>query len=471
MKHRITAFLTAISMCACSMPMMAQAKESDNTMGTYFGIEWDITDGVLTLEGSGDVIYEDGFPDDDTDVHPNWGYRDTITKIVFGEGVTYADACAFSGYPALETVVLSDGFTDMSAYLFKDCPNLREIQGLEHVEYFNTECLSGTAMMEEDPFLIIDGELRYCDLTEPADIVVPDGVTRIGRDAFGNLMLYPYEREDGSMYDIADVGFTITLPETVETIEEYAFSNLSALTGINIPDSVTEIGDMAFFNCLHLQSLSLGENVKKIGDRAFLNCKRMEELTVSCKNAQIGEDAFGVVFDTTECVKAETSEEVFEQFKEMLETEPDFFDILLFNRLDNFFGSMDYLKPDEFAVEEKVDAYGYVPEIKTISGYINSTAHYYAHEQNMCFVSLDEGTLVLGDVNGDTLINALDASVVLVEAANISAGGSSTLTAEQVSCADVNGDRAFNATDAAIILQYAAFTAAGGSGTITDFLK
>ncbi|MBE6850258.1 MAG: hypothetical protein E7504_00740 [Ruminococcus sp.] len=465
MKRKLIALFLALSMCTCSIPASANGV-SVNTIGTYYGIEWDITDGVLTLGGSGEVVFQQGFPDDDTSIYPNWGYRDRIKTIVFGEGVTYADAEAFSGYPALETVVLSEGFDTISARLFKDCPNLREIQGIEHVESFNMECLSGTAMMEENPFVIIDGELRYCDISESMDIVVPDGVTRIGKDAFGNLMNLPYDFRSDELYDIEDVKFTITLPETVETVEALAFANLPALTAINIPDGVTEIGDMAFLNCLRLRSITLGKNVKKIGDYAFLNCKDLEEITISGKNVQLGKDALGVALDTEKYLKEHYSEEDYERLKEDLYS----FDTLVFCRL-NWFGDMNYLEADALSMAETLDVYGYVPETLSIHGCINSTAHYYAHEKGLRFVPIDKGTLALGDVNGDTMINAVDASIILTEAANLSTGGGSKLTAEQMSCADVNGDKAFNATDAAFILQYAAYAATGGTGTIEEFVK
>ncbi len=468
MKHRITAILAALSICACSMPMAVYAEKSSNTSGTYGDIKWNITDDVLTLEGSGEVIYEHGFPDEDTDMFPNWGHEDTITKIVFGEGVTGADSYAFSDYTALETVVLSEGFDTFSAYLFKDCPNLREIQGIEYVEYFNTHCLSGTAMMEEDPFLIVDGELRYCDISEAMDIVVPEGVTRIGRDAFGNLMNLPYYEDEGEgmMYDIEEVKFTITLPETVESLEEYAFSNLTSLTGVNIPDSVTEVGDMAFLNCLCLQSLSLSENVKKIGDYAFFNCKAMEELTVSGMDTQLGKDAFGVAIDIEQYLKDNYSEEQYERLKD------DLFrmDILLCTRLPWLFEE-DYIEVDRTVLTENVKTYGYVPETQAIRGYADSTANSYADEKKIRFVPIEKEALPLGDVDGDTLINAVDASIILTEAANISTGGDSKLTAEQRSRSDVNADGAYNAMDAALILQYAAYAAAGGTDTFEEFLK
>jgi hypothetical protein len=75
-----------------------------------------------------------------------------------------------------------------------------------------------------------------------------------------------------------------------------------------------------------------------------------------------------------------------------------------------------------------------------------------------------------GDVNGDGSVNATDAALVLIAAANIGAGKDSGLSPEAATNADVNGDGSVNATDAAIILQYAAYIGAGNPViTIANF--
>lgn len=57
-----------------------------------------------------------------------------------------------------------------------------------------------------------------------------------------------------------------------------------------------------------------------------------------------------------------------------------------------------------------------------------------------------------GDVNGDGYVDAVDASCVLAEYANISVGKPTTFTASQRSLADMNNDGLIDAVDASIIL-------------------
>jgi hypothetical protein len=70
-------------------------------------------------------------------------------------------------------------------------------------------------------------------------------------------------------------------------------------------------------------------------------------------------------------------------------------------------------------------------------------------------------TYLLGDVNEDGTVDALDASEILVAAAAMGAGNESGLTDTQELAADVNLDDSINAADASAILSYAAAVGAG----------
>ncbi len=70
-------------------------------------------------------------------------------------------------------------------------------------------------------------------------------------------------------------------------------------------------------------------------------------------------------------------------------------------------------------------------------------------------------TTVYGDVNGDGNVNAMDASLILVDAAALAAGLDGCLTADARTQGDVDENGSANAVDASILLQYASSVAAG----------
>ena len=79
---------------------------------------------------------------------------------------------------------------------------------------------------------------------------------------------------------------------------------------------------------------------------------------------------------------------------------------------------------------------------------------------------------MIGDIDGDGVVDATDASAVLSAYACTSAGQDSPLYSYQTSAADLNGDSAVDAVDASLILSYYAWASATDEGGImTDFLE
>ena len=65
---------------------------------------------------------------------------------------------------------------------------------------------------------------------------------------------------------------SITIPNSVTEIGEWAFGNCSGLTSVTIPNSVTYIGDLAFYDCSGLTRIDAYPNPEKVttGTDAFL---------------------------------------------------------------------------------------------------------------------------------------------------------------------------------------------------------
>ena len=87
---------------------------------------------------------------------------------------------------------------------------------------------------------------------------------------------------------------SITIPNSVTSIGDYAFTNCTGLTGtLTIPNSVTSIGNSAFAGCTGLTTLTIPSSVTSIGGSAFLGCTGLTTLTIPSSVTSIGENAFG----------------------------------------------------------------------------------------------------------------------------------------------------------------------------------
>lgn len=76
----------------------------------------------------------------------------------------------------------------------------------------------------------------------------------------------------------------------------------------------------------------------------------------------------------------------------------------------------------------------------------------------------------LGDVNGDSFVNAVDASCILSEYAGISTGKDPAFNDEQKIAADLNNDGIIDSIDASVVLAYYAYCSVKDSISVTEFL-
>lgn len=109
----------------------------------------------------------------------------------------------------------------------------------------------------------------------PSDI---DGkeVTGIGKAAFASC----------SQIEV------LSIPVSVDKIDELAFSGCSKIKEISIPDEVVEIGKMAFANCTSLEIVNFGDKLQKVGDYAFIGCTSLNKLILPDNTESVGQYAF-----------------------------------------------------------------------------------------------------------------------------------------------------------------------------------
>lgn len=115
-------------------------------------------------------------------------------------------------------------------------------------------------------------------------------VTKIGMGAFNNARNTLTE---------------VTLPPTLDEIEDSAFFQCSSLTEITIPEGVTKIGTNAFYGCSQLTSITIPSTIKNM-DAAFPSNPKLSQVTLTNGIYRISSSAFKDCTGLTE-IKVPTS--------------------------------------------------------------------------------------------------------------------------------------------------------------------
>ena len=256
--------LTALELyLPATRALVPTAKASDYLTSGYCGdtsdgkdgtdIYWEIDEnGVLTLTGTGPM----GSAPNQSD--------NRVTKLIVGEGITAIVNQAFS-----------------------DCQNLVEVE-------------------LPDTITEIGYKTFYNDVS--LTTVTANSITTVGRSAFekcGSLNVFPFETVVTVMTNaFADSGITTCNLQSVQTIEEKAFSHCVKMTELFIGSYASTLGSSAFYNCSRLVSVTFADRevslfgmilyagLNTIETNAFLNCGQLTQLSFPRSLRTIKRQAF-----------------------------------------------------------------------------------------------------------------------------------------------------------------------------------
>ena len=310
----------------------------------------------------------------------------------------------------------------------------------------------------------------FQDCTSLESVTIPDSVTDIRDYAFCGCTSLK----------------SITIPDGVKSIHYDTFRNCTSLESVTIPDSVTSIYTFAFYNCTNLKSITIPDSVTSIGDRVFFNTALVNDQTglkyvdnwiVGCDldvtSVEIKADTRGIAENAFLCsrIKSITIPDSITNIdyrvfcsSQSLEsiTIPDSvtnIDYQAFTHCASL-ESITILNPDckiamandticngNYTISNGSDMYYKFYYKGIIYGYADSTAQAYADEYNYKFLAINDYG-VLGDADGDEKVTAKDASLMFSEFKRIYNSEPSAFTEKQMKRCDFNGDGKITAIDA-----------------------
>ena len=204
---------------------------------------------------------------------------ESLTSINIPNSITSIEETTFAYCTNLKSVTLPGSITSIGLMSFYDCQNLKSI----------TIPNSVTSI----------GEQAFHNCSSLTSITIPNSVASIGYEAFSyceNLVSINIDPLNNNYVSVSGVVYSkdmklilacpagkkgeFIIPNSVTSIEPYAFQGCKFLTSVIIPNNITSIGKGAFWQCESLSTITIPNSVTAIEDEAFGYCESL--MAVKC---------------------------------------------------------------------------------------------------------------------------------------------------------------------------------------------
>ena len=132
----------------------------------------------------------------------------------------------------------------------------------------------------------------------PSDIIIPDSITRVGKDAL-RYCTKTHAAEDGVHYvgnwavHFDNSSTAIKIREGTVGIADYAFTNLTDIVKLTLPDSgLKYIGASSFSYCTSLREVVIPNSTVHLGENAFGHCSKLMHMVYGDGLTEIGKQEF-----------------------------------------------------------------------------------------------------------------------------------------------------------------------------------
>lgn len=251
---------------------------------------WVLTsDGILEISGEGEV-YERTMPWDN--------YAEDIKVVKIGEGITNIPRYAFNNtnfedYSNIRSVSMADTVEEIGDYAFQGCEKIQRIKFSKNLRTIGQQAFDACEMLEE--------------------VNIPNKLTQLGSSTKGGAFARCKNLKKISLGSVEEIGFgcfmgcesleKIYIPISVKKIDDYAFSECTALKEIEFEESdITgngmSIGQAAFSECENLEIINFPIRITKIYGSsfsfpgAFADCTKLKKIVFGAELNQIENGAF-----------------------------------------------------------------------------------------------------------------------------------------------------------------------------------
>lgn len=236
-------------------------------------------------------------------------WNTNLSKVIIPKNISIIHDGAFCGCDRLQEVIFENDSVKIGMDAFAGCP-LKEINLGENVSEIGMFAFSGNAA---NSVVIPDSVTKitygsFANAENLVDIDIPDNISSVCGHAFDNTAWYDSQPNglvylENVLYGIkGSVDADVTLKQGTTVIADYAFEN-SYIETISLPDTIKTIGEYAFHDSKSLKEIYIPASVNYIGEHAFAGCSNLDRIEVDPNNKKYSSYG-GVLFnkDGTELI-------------------------------------------------------------------------------------------------------------------------------------------------------------------------
>lgn len=249
--------------------------------------------------GRKEAVYEMPGSVTDIEAYAFWGCKN-LREVVLSSGLKKIPAYAFSDCVNLKKVVIPYSVKEIEMKAFEDCVNLKNITIPDSVHIIHETAFDGCTKYaggnENTGNSSNPEDNRWDSDTNEITLGGTSNTASSNGDVIGQTTIVASQAivlMDGTTQKVySGASKKQNASEGNETvIAEKSFYRKADLTEYTIPDTVTEIGKFAFARS-GLKKIEIPQGVTKIGYAAFYHCDNLEEVSIPDTVTEIDAHAF-----------------------------------------------------------------------------------------------------------------------------------------------------------------------------------